>query len=99
MERGIGDMFYVYVLFSDVDRMLYTGFTEDLRRRFKDHCAGRADATKNRRPLRLIYYEAYPTRFEAERRERYLKGGNGRGQLKQQLSVTLKKMNYRFLKA
>lgn len=89
-------MHYVYVLFSEVDRMLYVGSTKDLRKRWKDHCAGRADATKDRRPLRVIYYEAYPTQYEAERREKYLKGGNGRGQLKKQLSVTLEKVNYRF---
>ncbi len=77
--------------------MLYTDSTKDLRQRWKDHCAGRADATKNRRPLKVIYYEAYPTQVEAERREKYLKGGNGREQLKCQLSITLKKLNYRFL--
>ena len=90
-------MHYVYVLFSEVDRMLYVGSTKDLRQRWKDHCAGRADSTKNRRPLRLIYYEAHPTRYEAERREKYLKGGNGRAQLKQQLAATLARLNYRFL--
>lgn len=89
-------MHYVYVLFSEVDRMLYVGSTRDLRRRWKDHCAGRADSTKNRRPLKIIYYESYPTMFEALRRERYLKGGQGRAQLKQQLSLTLQKLNYRF---
>lgn len=89
-------MHYVYVLFSEVDRMLYTGSTKNLRQRWKDHCAGRADATKNRRPLKVIYYEAYLTQFEAERREKYLKGGNGRAQLKKQLSMTLSRMNYRF---
>lgn len=90
-------MFYVYVLFSEVDRMLYVGYSVDLRRRWKDHCAGRADATKNRRPLRLIYYESYLTSEDAQRREKYLKGGNGRAQLKIQLSLILKRLNYRFL--
>ncbi len=90
-------MHYVYILFSEVDRMLYTGSTKDLRQRYKDHCAGRADSTKNRRPLRIIYYEAYPTKLEAERREKYLKGGNGRAQLKQQFLFTLQKLNYRFI--
>lgn len=90
-------MHYVYVLFSEVDRMLYVESTKDLRQRWKDHCAGRADSTKSRRPLRILYYEAYPSQYEAERRERYLKVGNGRGQLKRQLSVTLTRLNYRFM--
>ncbi len=89
-------MQYVYVLFSDVDRMLYVGSTGDLRRRWKEHCAGHAPSTKFRRPLRIIYYEAYPSQLEAERREKYLKGGNGRSQLKIQLSVTLFRLGYRF---
>jgi putative endonuclease len=94
--NGLEGMHYVYVLFSEIDRMLYVGSTKDLRKRWKDHCAGRADATKDRRPLRVIYYEVYLTQYEAGRREKYLKGGNGRGQLKKQLSVTLEKVNYRF---
>lgn len=90
-------MFYVYVLFSEMDQCLYTGYTANLQKRFKDHCAGHALSTRNRRPLRLIYYEAYLTDAEALRRERYLKGGNGRGQLKKQLEFTLKKLGYRCL--
>lgn len=90
-------MYYTYVLFSEVDRSLYTGYTSNLTRRFRDHCAGRADSTRNRRPLKLIYYEAYLTSEEALRRERYLKGGNGRGILKRQLELTLRRLNYRFI--
>lgn len=95
--NGVESMFYVYVLFSEVDRCLYTGYSSDLRKRWKDHCAGRADSTRDRRPLRLIYYEAYLTPEEALRREKYLKGGNGREILKKQLVITLSRLNYRFL--
>lgn len=88
-------MFYVYVLISLKDQRLYTGFTTDLERRLKEHNQGQSEATKNRRPFKLIYYEAYLEEAEAERRERYLKGGNGRAQLKIQLSFTLKKFGYK----
>ena len=89
-------MFYVYVLLSDKDRKLYVGLTSDLRERIRKHKSGRVPSTVNRLPVRLIYYECYMMEFEAKRRELYLKGGNGREQLKIQISETLKKFGYRF---
>ncbi|HLD01392.1 MAG TPA: GIY-YIG nuclease family protein [Patescibacteria group bacterium] len=90
-------MFYVYILFSEVDKQLYTGFTPDLKSRFKAHAQGFVKATKHRRPLRLIYYESYESELDARRREKYLKGGNGRGELKIQLKEILTKLNYKNL--
>lgn len=88
-------MFYVYILFSELDKQLYTGFTSDLKSRFKAHTGGYVKATKHRLPLRLIYYEAYSEELDARRREKYLKGGNGRGELKIQLKEILSKMKYK----
>ena len=90
-------MFYVYILFSDLDRQLYTGFTDDLKSRYKAHKGGFVKATKQRRPLKLIYYEAYLEETDARRREKYLKGGNGRGELKIQLKTVLTKLKYKNL--
>ena len=90
-------MFFVYILFSLRDRKLYVGFTTNLEERMDEHQRGDVLSTKERRPLKLIYYEAYLKRNEAERRERYLKGGNGRQQLKIQLSETLKECGYKHL--
>lgn len=90
-------MFFVYVLFSLRDRKLYVGFTTNLERRMDEHQRGNVPSTRERLPLKLIYYEAYLTRSEAERRERYLKGGNGRQQLKIQLEGTLKDCGYKYL--
>jgi putative endonuclease len=67
------------------DGLLYTGFTDDLRNRIKKHENGFVISTKHRRPLKLIYYEAYLLESDAKRRERYLKGGNGKENLKTQL--------------
>lgn len=89
-------MYYIYVLFSHKDRMLYVGYTNDLKRRIGEHKTGVSQATKNRRPVSLIYYECYLTAFEAMRREKYLKGGNGREQLKIQLSETLRRLGYKY---
>jgi putative endonuclease len=89
-------MYYIYVLFSHKDRRLYVGYTNDLKRRVIEHKAGYSKSTKDRRPLSLIYYECYLDSFEAERREKYLKGGNGRDQLKTQLSETLRRLGYKY---
>lgn len=90
-------MYYVYILFSEKDKELYTGFSPDLKSRFKAHTNGFVKATKHRRPLKLIYYEAYTKELDARRREKYLKGGNGRGELKIQLKEILKELGYRYL--
>lgn len=90
-------MYYVYILFSEKDKQLYTGFTPNLKSRFKGHTNGFVRATKYRRPLKLIYYEAYLKELDARRREIYLKGGNGRGILKTQLKEILKELKYKHL--
>jgi len=66
---------YVYVLRSLRDGNLYTGYTTDLRQRVADHTAGKAPSTRDRRPLHLIYYEAYLLPKDAKARERFLSGG------------------------
>jgi len=90
-------MYYVYVLLSLKDRELYIGYSTDVYERFEWHKSGRVTATTNRRPLELIYFESYLNEEEAKRREKYLKGGNGRDQLKKQLDITLKKVGYKHL--
>jgi len=90
-------MFYVYILFSEKDKKLYTGFTPDLKSRFKAHANGFVKATKHRRPIKLIYYEAYSNELDARRREKYLKGGNGRDALKIQLREILAGLGYKHL--
>ena len=66
-------MFFVYIIKSEEDGNLYTGYTNDLRKRFKEHNSGLAKSTKFRKPWRLVYYEAYASRQDAEKREENLK--------------------------
>ena len=56
-------MHYVYLLLSEKDGGFYTGSTNDLKRRVSEHTSGNVGSTKNRRPLKLIYYEVYPVKF------------------------------------
>jgi putative endonuclease len=79
-------MFYVYVLQSESTARLYTGFAADPVQRIGQHNASLTKSTKNRGPWKLVYQEEYATRGEAMRREKFLKSGQGRQQLKELLS-------------
>jgi putative endonuclease len=70
--------FYVYVLQSLKDKKMYMGYTNNLRRRLEEHNLGKSFATKPRRPLKLIYYEACLNQEDAKRREEYFKVTGGR---------------------
>lgn len=60
---------YTYIL-RCADGSLYTGWTNDLERRLAAHNAGTASKyTRARRPVELVYHEAFSTREEAMRRE------------------------------
>lgn len=62
--------YYVYMLRCR-DNTYYTGITNDLKQRVRAHNTLRSGAryTRSRRPVRLIYYEEYPTKSEALKRE------------------------------
>ena len=82
-------MFYTYVLQSEQDGKFYTGFTKDLKLRFEAHDKGLVDSTKDRRPLKLIYYEACLNQDDATKREKYLKTHHGRMFLKKRFKSYL----------
>jgi putative endonuclease len=75
-------MNYTYVLKSIKDSKLYIGWTNNLKNRILEHDNGHVTATKDRRPLKLIYYEACLDREKAIEREKYFKTGFGRRFLK-----------------
>ena len=66
-------MFFVYILQSKKDKDLYFGYTDNLRRRFKEHNSGLVTSTKPRAPFMLVYYEAYASKQDAVKREHNLK--------------------------
>ncbi len=78
-------MFYTYILKSMKDEKLYTGFTIDLQKRFKEHNNGTSVSTKNRGPFKQIYYEACLAEYDARSREKYFKSGKGKRYLKSRL--------------
>jgi len=77
-------MFYTYVLKSKKGRW-YTGSTNNLRKRLKQHNEGRSTWTRKSIPWILIYYEACKNEEDARSRETYLKSGMGKRYLKNRL--------------
>lgn len=75
-------MYYTYILLSKKDSKFYTGYTSDLRKRFKEHNSGYNISTKNRGTFELIYYEACLNQIDAIAREKQLKTGKGKKYLK-----------------
>jgi len=82
-------MYYTYVLKSEKDGLFYTGFTKDLKLRLKQHEKGEVESTKDRKPLKLIYYEACLEQADALKREKYLKSYHGKMFLKNRLKSHL----------
>jgi len=77
--------YYTYVLYSQKDERLYTGYTVDLGNRLKEHNTGKVFSTKGRLPINLIYYEGCLDEDDAKTREKYLKSGKGKKYLKKRL--------------
>lgn len=78
-------MFYDYILKSRQNGQMYTGYTVDLRKRFKEHNDGKSTYTKHRGLYELIYYEACLSEEDAKAGEKYLKSGRGKRYIKDRL--------------
>jgi putative endonuclease len=76
-------VYYVYILKRFSDNEIYIGYTNNLKRRFKEHNRGARIWT-------LVYYEAYKARKDALLREKRLKHhGRALGQLKRRVNHSL----------
>jgi len=78
-------MYYAYILQSKKDNQFYTGYTDDLKVRLKLHNAGKVVSTKNRLPIKLVYYEVCLNQQDATHREKYLKTAWGKRYIKSRL--------------
>lgn len=84
-------MYYVYVLYSLKSKRLYTGYTDNLRRRIKEHNSGHGSSYTNRnRPYRLVFYEALLAKQDAINQEQFYKSGYGKEVLKEKIINSLK---------
>ena len=62
--------------------MFYTGYSDELKRRFAEHSCGAVNSTKRRLPVKLVYYETCCDQQDALHREKYLKTAWGKRYLK-----------------
>lgn len=65
---------YVYILECS-DKTLYTGSTNNIEKRIKEHNNGKSEAkyTRARRPVKLVYVETCSTLSNALKREAQIK--------------------------
>jgi len=73
----VNSIYYFYILKCN-DGSKYYGHTNNLEKRFKAHSGGQVYSTRDRRPLKLAYWEELETRSEAFRREMQFKNGRTR---------------------
>lgn len=83
-------MHYVYVLATDqMERKIYIGYTDDLKRRIKGHENNNSDYTRGK-DWDLVYYESYKSEEDAREREKQLKrDGRSKYWLKQRIEGSL----------
>ncbi|MCD2423568.1 GIY-YIG nuclease family protein [Niabella pedocola] len=70
---GITLPYFVYILQSGKDASFYIGQCDDLDRRMSKHFDGFSKYTASKRPLRMVYFEVFPLRADAIKRERQIK--------------------------
>ena len=85
-------MYYVYFLFLS-NKDIYKGSCGDVRLRVTEHELGKVESTKSYRPVRLIGFESYELKSDAQRREKFLKTTEGRRLLKQQYRDIIDKLS------
>jgi predicted GIY-YIG superfamily endonuclease len=65
--------FFTYILQCS-DKSYYVGHTDELERRLAEHESGATDGyTASRRPIRLVWFEEFPSREEAKSVEAQIK--------------------------
>lgn len=67
--------YYVYMMASSNNNALYIGLTNDIRRRYEEHCSGNVPGfTQKYKVHKLVYLEQYTEVNDAIARENQLKG-------------------------
>jgi putative endonuclease len=74
---------------SEIDKKFYVGFTKNLEHQVIQHNLGSVASTKNRRPLKLVYWEGCLNQTDATKREKYLKSSWGKRYIKNRIHAYL----------
>jgi putative endonuclease len=78
-------MYYIYVLWSSRISKRYVGSTDNVKKRLEEHNRGCSKFTKGGIPWLKVYQEEYLTKTVVLKREKYLKFGQSRAWLDNQL--------------
>ena len=71
------NQYYVYIMTNKNNTVLYTGITNDLKRRAYEHKEKIAEGfTKQYNITKLVYYEVFQDSYHAIQREKQIKGGS-----------------------
>ena len=76
-------MYYVYVLKCINSGKIYVGRSDNLKRRYSEHLQGKVWTTSRILPVKLIFYEAFLSKEDSIRREKYFKSSKGKSSLRQ----------------
>ena len=77
MTEGMSKIYYIYITTNDKHYVLYTGVTNDVRRRMYEHKQGiGSEFTKKYKINKLLYFEKYNDINEAIAREKNIKAGS-----------------------
>jgi putative endonuclease len=74
--------YIVYVLKSIKTNKKYVGYTSDIKRRLSEHNRSNTFFDRINKPFEIIYTETFYSKVDATKREKYLKSGIGRKELK-----------------
>ena len=73
----MGREYYIYIMTNKLNTVLYTGVTNDLRRRIYEHKEKLVKGfTKKYNVTKLVYYEIFDDVDDAISREKQIKGGS-----------------------
>ncbi len=78
-------MWYVYIIKSINSNFIYTGSTNNLKRRIEEHNLGISQSTSPYKPFTLEAYVAVKTEQKARSLEKYFKTGSGKAILKKRI--------------
>jgi len=70
-------MYFVYILQSQKDQSYYTGVTQDVEKRLREHNRRMVAYSSTKAPFELVGYCAFRNQSKALAFEKYLKSGSG----------------------
>ncbi|MCK4469669.1 MAG: GIY-YIG nuclease family protein [Desulfobacterales bacterium] len=90
----MGGQYYVYIMTNEHDKVLYTGITNDLKRRVYKHKEKLINGfTKKYNITKLVYYEVFEDPENAILREKQIKAGSRQKKIDLVNSINRKWLN------